>query len=342
MQLKGNDLAKYYYYVKPLLPRPFQILLRRWAAVWKRQSYNEIWPIDREAGTTPDGWQGWPDNKRFAVVLTHDVDTFKGHENCRNLMKLEADLGFRSSFNFVAAEYPVSSELRRSIQANNFEVGVHGLVHSRKLYESRAVFQEHAARINDYLKAWDSTGFRSPCMYHNLDWLRDLDISYDASTFDTDPFEPQPDGVRTIFPFSVKGVSGRKGYVELPYTLPQDFTLFILFREKNIAIWEKKLDWVAEKGGMVLLITHPDYMNFDDKPAGEEYPARYYREFLQLVASKYKGQFWHALPSEMAEFWSSQKMDSLLARQPHVDAGDAGTIAEERSLDSCNYIKEIT
>src|ERR1700746_3430317 len=50
-------------------------------------------------------------------------------------------------------------------------------------------------------------------MFHKLDWLHDLDIEYDASTFDTDPFEPQPDGHGTIFPFWVpKGDDG--GYVE--------------------------------------------------------------------------------------------------------------------------------
>jgi hypothetical protein len=30
--------------------------------------------------------------------------------------------------------------------------------------------------------------------------------------------------------------------------------------EKTISIWKKKLDWIVEKGGMALLITHPDYM----------------------------------------------------------------------------------
>ena len=44
-------------------------------------------------------------------------------------------------------------------------------------------------------------------MYHNLDWIHDLDIYYDASTFDTDPFEPQPDGFKTIYPFTVKNDS---------------------------------------------------------------------------------------------------------------------------------------
>ena len=105
-------------------------------------------------------------------------------------------------------------------------------------------------------------GFRSPCMYHNLDWLHDLHIKYDASTFDTDPFEPQPDGVCTIFPFQVKDDRQDKGYVELPYTLPQDFTLFIILREESIDIWKKKLAWIAENGGMALLNTHPDYMSF--------------------------------------------------------------------------------
>ena len=40
-------------------------------------------------------------------------------------------------------------------------------------------------------------------MLRNLDWLHDLDVQYDASTFDTDPFEPQPDGRHTMFPFRV-------------------------------------------------------------------------------------------------------------------------------------------
>jgi hypothetical protein len=38
----------------------------------------------------------------------------------------------------------------------------------------------------------------------------------------------------------VRGTSDQKGYVGLPYTLPQDFTLFVLMKEKNIEIWKKK------------------------------------------------------------------------------------------------------
>jgi hypothetical protein len=100
-------------------------------------------------------------------------------------------------------------------------------------------------------------------------------------------------------------------FIELPYTLPQDFTLFILMREKTIKVWKEKLDWIAEKGGMALLNTHPDYMNFDDrKCSGAEYPASYYEEFLQYVKNTYQDLYWHVLPREMACFcsdWCKQR-----------------------------------
>jgi hypothetical protein len=270
----------------------------------KRRIYKKVWPIDREAGKAPAGWPGWPDKKQFALVLTHDVEARDGQEKCYQLMELEEKRGFRSSFNFVPADYYVSTEFREHIVGNDFEVGVHGLTHDGSLYKSREIFLSQAIKINEFLKEWGAVGFRSPAMHHNLDWIRDLDIEYDLSTFDTDPFEPQPDGVGTIFPFRVEGNGSRKGYIELPYTLVQDFTLFIIMEEKSIDIWKEKLDWIVEQGGMALLNTHPDYMNFSGTGLGpEEYPASYYEELLDYVRTRYEGMYWHALPKEMARFW---------------------------------------
>ena len=79
---------------------------------------------------------------------------------------------------------------------------------------------EEGRRINEHLK-WGAAGFRSGCMLRRLEWIEELNIKYDASTFDTDPFEPQPDGVGQIFPFWLAGSNGRPGFVELPYTLAQ-------------------------------------------------------------------------------------------------------------------------
>jgi hypothetical protein len=294
-----------YYLLKPFISRRLQIALRRKIVLRKRLACANIWPIDEKANKPPAEWFGWPEQKRFALVLTHDVDTAKGQQRCHDLITLEKKMGFRSSFNFVAERYKVSSELRHYLINNGFEVGVHGLYHDGKYYKSRKIFQSRAIKINYYLKEWKSVGFRSPSMQHNLEWIHDLNIEYDASTFDTDPFEPQPYGMGTIFPFWVSGNSAHKGYAELSYTLPQDFTLFVLMEERNINIWKKKLDWIVEHGGMALLNTHPDYMNFSGEKLGiEEYPANFYKDFLEYIKNKYEGQYWHLLPKDMASFWS--------------------------------------
>ena len=141
-------------------------------------------------------------------------------------------------------------------------------------------------------------------MHHKLDWLHGLNIEYDASTFDTDPFETMPDGVSTIYPFLVKNKSNESIYVELPYTLPQDFTMFILLKKKNIDLWRLKLDWIVKNGGMVLLNTHPDYMGFnEEKLKYTQYPVRYYLQFLDYIKVAYIDKYWHPLPHEMAQFW---------------------------------------
>ncbi len=293
-----------YYHVRPLIPRALQIILRRGIVNRKKKLYRHVWPIDEKAGRKPEGWSGWPDQKQFALVLMHDVDTEKGHKRCRQLVQMDEEMGFRSLFSFVPEGYNVSPELRRYIVNRGFEVGVHGLRHDGKLYLSGKKFYHQAIRINDYLKNWKSVGFISPSMHRNLDWNHELNIEYDVSTFDTDPFEPQPDGMATIFPFFVHGNNGKRGYVELPYTLPQDFTLFVLMKEKNIDIWKKKLDWIAERGGMALLITHPDYMNYNNGSCGiEEYPVEFYKDLLDYIKGKFDGRYWNPLPKEMAHFW---------------------------------------
>jgi hypothetical protein len=101
----------------------------------------------------------------------------------------------------------------------------------------------------------------------------------------------------------VRNSSPNHGFVELPYTLPQDFTPYIILQEKSIEIWKHKLDWIAGHGGRALLNTHSDYMMFGNaKKDGFEYPIRYYLEFLQYVSSRYAEVFYHGRPAEVAEF----------------------------------------
>jgi hypothetical protein len=304
-------LINIFYFLKPIIPRNIQIALRRKIVNYRLKKNSHIWPIYIKSNSLPNNWVGWPKGKKFAFVLTHDVDTCVGQEKCFDLMQLEKRLGFRSAFYFVPERYSVNCKYIKTLGDNGFEVGVHGLCHDGKLYKSQKIFQERAKKINHYLKNWQAVGFRSPAMHRELSWLQELNIRYDASTFDTDPFEPNAKGVKTIFPFFVREDSSPQGYYELPYTLVQDFTLFILLRETTIDIWKQKLDWIAENGGMALLITHPDYMKFNGKRNKiDQYPASYYEEFLTYVKQKYEGQYWHALPRDVTSFCSNANIGS--------------------------------
>jgi hypothetical protein len=293
-----------YYALKPWLPRRFRYALRRMDARRKLAQAGVEWPILPGCELPPPNWPGWPQGKQFAVVLTHDVEGQKGVDRCRALADLEMRNGFRSSFNFVPeGEYRVSKAFREDLARDGFEVGVHDLHHDGSLFRNYEEFTKQAVRINEHLTEWGAVGFRAGFMFHNLDWQQQLNISYDLSTFDNDPFEPQPDGTGTIFPFWVAKADGNGGYMELPYTLVQDSTLFLFLREQSITIWKQKLDWVAKNGGMVLVNVHPDYIRFDHPGESPfEFPSARYEDLLVYVREKYQGKYWHVLPREVADY----------------------------------------
>jgi peptidoglycan/xylan/chitin deacetylase (PgdA/CDA1 family) len=296
-------MTSLFYFFKPIIPRKLQLFLRRLQGKKLLKKYKNVWPILPGSEKKPEGWIGWPDGKDFAIVLTHDVEWRKGHDKCRELLELEKKLGFKSLFNFVAERYKVDKELREFIVREGFEVGIHGIKHDGKKFKNKKIFDKRAIKINQYIKEWNIVGFRAPAVHHNLEWIGELNIEYDLSTFDTDPFEPQPDGVGTIFPFLVERKNGQPGYVELPYTLDQDFTLFILMNESSPQIWIDKLNWIAENGGMALVIVHPDYVNFNNQRASEEYPVDYYKNFLKYVKENYQGKYWNPLPKDVATYY---------------------------------------
>ncbi len=332
MQTIRNRL---YYSVKPLMSHASRLAVRRWYTRRKRERVHDVWPILPGSERPPEGWPGWPDGKQFALVLTHDVEGQAGLDKCRQVMELEEQYGFRSSFNFVPeGEYRCAQEFRQELTERGFEVGVHDLHHDGRLYSSRQGFAEKAVKINEHLKNWGAVGFRSGFMLHNLDWIGDLRIRYDASTFDTDPFEPQPEGVGTIFPFWVpaRTAPSRKlevqgstpqtqqssggihppacveGYAELPYTLAQDSTLFLLLGEQSPDLWLGKFDWVARQGGMVLVNVHPDYVRFTDEQASSfTFPAEIYAQLLEHARGRFGGSFWQPRPNELAEFVRKHK-----------------------------------
>jgi peptidoglycan/xylan/chitin deacetylase (PgdA/CDA1 family) len=245
----------------------------------------------------------WPDGANFAFVLTHDVETFDGLRRVANIADLEESLGFRSSWNIVPYKYSIDRGLIADLQNRGFEIGIHGYNHDGKLFTSRAIFEKRVPAINAALKSYGAVGFRAPMVHRNLSWMQSLEIDYDASCFDVDPYQAMPGGVGGVWPF----LAGR--FVELPYTLPQDHTLFIVRGERDGRIWQQKLEYVADLSGMALGITHPDYLDSNDRIDA-------YRRYLD--AGREKGGMWHALPRDVATWWR-QRDELMLQRDPMGD-----------------------
>ena len=230
----------------------------------------------------------WPNGNLYALVLTHDIETDSGQKLVKQMMDLEYNLGFRSSFNFVPERYELDFDLMEELRKKGFEIGIHGLKHDGKLFRSKIEFEKRAIGINHYLNELKATGFRAPLTHRQPEWMQTLEIEYDLSFFDTDPFEPIPGGTMSLWPFEI----GK--FIELPYTLAQDYTLFEVMGEKTPRIWLEKVEFIKRYHGMVLINTHPDYL-------ANNIIWDSYVEFLHKIKSR--GGYWHALPREVARWW---------------------------------------
>jgi len=302
-----SSALRLYYAVKPLLPRWSTRRLRRLRGTVTDPRFPLGWPIEdryvrfqweiarqlmrQHARTALPFIHFWPQGHGYAFVLTHDVESAAGQERALSLAGLDASYGFRSSFNFVPEEYRLDHGLLAELRLRGFEVGVHGLQHDWKLFSSHSEFLRRARPINRYIKAMRATGFRAPLTHRNPEWMQALDIDYDLSFFDTDPHEPTPGGTMSIWPFMI----GR--FVELPYTLVQDYTLTAVLRETTPRLCLENVDFIRDHCGMALLNAHPDYLN-------NPITRRVYEEFLRAMRAR--ADYWHALPGEVARWWRAR------------------------------------
>ncbi len=293
-----------YYEVKPMMPRHLSILLRQRYRQQQETRFALGWPIEdryvrfqfycvahvlRQRGLDAAPFVNfWPDGHRFALVLTHDIETEQGQTFVETVADLEERMGFRSVFNFVPERYPIDHGLLSALRQRGFEIGVHGLKHDGKLFSSRQVFEQKAAKINQYLEDWEAIGFRAPYMHRNPAWLQALNLEYDLSFFDTDPYEPMPGGTMSIWPFLLGS------FVELPYTLAQDHTLMVILGADTPRLWLDKVNFIERWQGMTLVNTHPDYLQKPENLA-------IYEAFLR--AMKERKNYWHALPHTVARWW---------------------------------------
>jgi hypothetical protein len=299
-----------YYLVRPLIPRPVQIAARRLYSRVQARTPFPRWPVEPSLHRFHDlvlGWAAeiagedvpyigaWPSGRTWALVLTHDVETAEGLRRLPELRDLERAAGYRSSWNLVPRRYDVPDETVAALKADGFEVGVHGLYHDgRDLADG--VFDQRLPEMRRWAQRWQASGFRSPATHRAWDTMASLPFEYDSSYPDTDPFEPQPGGCCSWLPYF------NGPLVELPITLPQDHTIFVILRHPDARIWIDKAERIRAGGGMALVLTHPDYLDRGRLAQG-------YGELLARFADDPSA--WRALPAEVARWWRRRDRSRL-------------------------------
>ncbi|MGZ8575015.1 MAG: hypothetical protein ACXWZC_13885 [Actinomycetota bacterium] len=329
VQLHGSALAskvkssllRAYYLVRPLLPRRIQIAARRVFAKiqgrrtfprWPQETslhdlYDWLFDLVADVAGAPVPWiDVWPDGYRWAFVLTHDVEARGGYDDLNLLRDPERELGFRSSWNFVPlrlpeeARYEVGATVLEMLERDGCEVGVHGLHHDGRDLESLSLLQQRLPTIRTYADRWDAVGFRAPATQRDWRWMPLLGFDYDSSYSDTDPYEPIAGGCCSLLPFF------NERMVELPITLPQDHTAFVILQHADGALWLDKAAHIRDRGGMALVLTHPDYAR--DSPLVDAY-----RSLLAFVDEDPSA--WRALPRDVSDWWRRRADSSLEATE---------------------------
>jgi D-aspartate ligase len=299
-----------YYLARPVLPRPVQLTMRRLFARVQAASPFPRWPVEDSlhnfydwlfavfaelAGAPVPFLSLWPDGRSWALVLTHDVENAAGYRDMGLLRAPERARGYRSSWNFVGGRYQVDDETVRSLHDDGCEIGVHGLRHDGRDLAER-LLDERLPAMWEHASQWSAVGFRSPATHRNWELMHRLGFDYDSSYTDTDPYEPQPGGCCSFLPYF------NHGTVELPITLPQDHTLFTILQQPNADLWLRKAQHIRDRGGMVLMLTHPDY-------AHDQRLVHGYQTLLGTFADD--GTAWRALPREVTAWWRGRAASTI-------------------------------
>lgn len=318
--LLNSGIAKNaYYQLRPFMPDAIRIhLQRRYFRGWEKIPF-PAWPVDtsvdhlrREllgiaigrgpAEKVPFIWF-WPNRSSAALILTHDVENQAGLEFVPTLLGIDAEFEVPASYQLVPRErYTPPQGLRDLIQSFGAEVNIHDLTHAGDLFSSREEFQRQAAMINQVAREWKSEGFRAACMYRNVDWLKELAVSYDMSVPNVAHLEPQRGGCCTVFPYFIGNL------VELPLTMTQDFSLFHMLRTYSPELWDQQIQIILEQHGLMSFIAHPDYLE------GRE-PLRAYKALLRrFTALRENHGVWIATPGQVAGWWRDRRDTSIVER----------------------------
>lgn len=324
---------RFYWMIKPIIPGTAVKRIRGVVNKLKSEKCRQSWPIEdrfvcfqwetmrqilKLSGNTSITIKNfWPDRKTFSLVLTHDVETIQKHSYISVIADLEEKNGFRSSFNLVGEQIPKNLDMYKDLVSRGFEIGIHGWQHNEIAFKSRTSFMTSALKIEECMERIGAVGLRFPLNLRNPLWMQDINIEYDLSFFDTDPFEPIPGGTMSIWPFMI----GR--FMELPSTLVQDNTLINQLGERTPKIWLNKIDFIKKYHGMALVNSHPDYLVDNNV-------WKVYEDFLKIM--KDINVCWNGIPQETARWWKYRTDNNNSSNFPKSNFAEAALINDQLEI----------
>ena len=207
----------------------------------------------------------YPDGRRGAVLLTHDIDSRADIGGISDIRVLERRFDLPSSVGFIPRISWPDRGVIDELVADGCEIYCHDLGHDGKLpYRDlpsiRADF-DRFFEANAYARPL-LRGFRSGQLLMTAGLLGLLAewFSFDLSLPDTEHGGPYGSnaGCATVHPFLVDGL------LEIPLTLPQDFFLANVEKydsARMLSTWRDKLEAVLARGGVAVVNTHPVWTN---------------------------------------------------------------------------------
>ena len=196
----------------------------------------------------------WPENKKYAVCLTHELSGTSRRRWIEEVARIEEGRGITSSwFASGARSHGGLTDSLDSVRAHGHEVGLLGDRFGPILALcSDIAVRRRLDRSEQFIRRWEVRGFRSSSTISSAilrTVLGEFEL-YDSSIPDIDPFSPADAGrgCNCVHPYRINGIP------EVPITLPKPERLIALGQspEEMMERWGEKIRWIKEMRGVAV------------------------------------------------------------------------------------------
>ncbi|MFW9876683.1 MAG: polysaccharide deacetylase family protein [Candidatus Thorarchaeota archaeon] len=295
----------FHYHKIPLREKIYKTLKKRKNS---RKNFPD-WPIDNSADILKEicinslrlnkkikTKRTWPNKAKFAIVISHDIDSKQGFSKIKEFLEIEKEHGIKASWNIVLNYFRLDYALLDRMVKEEHEICSHGYNHDNKIaYLGEKGIKKRFEKQKNLIKQYEIKGFRSPSLLvsKKLFQVAQDYFVYDSSIPDTEVTltDSERRGCCSIFPFFINNL------VEIPITMPMDASLiFMGYKPDEILnLWKEKLNLIKDIGGVAVFNIHPE-----PRFSGNKKMMHIFEKLLEHLKNE---DAWFATSGEVAEFW---------------------------------------